>query len=153
MTHSSERTILLEMVSEKIEKIKPKCKNNKRFFQWLTAGSIVFSAAITLTVGIDWPDHTATQKNIALLLGLLLTLINGWMAVFDFKKLWMRQKSTLFGLYLIENELKILNDSDEHKPRVRELFKAYQSVWERDGSEWAHIYSAAGEEPQRSVDI
>lgn len=153
MTHSPERTILLEMVSEKIATIKPKCINNKRLFQWLTAGSIVFSAAITLTVGIDWPDHAATQKNIALLLGLLLTLINGWMAVFDFKKLWMRQKSTLFGLYLIENELKILNDSDEHKPRVRELFKAYQSVWERDGSEWAHIYSAVGEEPQRSVDI
>jgi hypothetical protein len=153
MTHSSERTILLEMVSDKIISIKPKCRRNKCFFQLLTAGSILFSATITLMVGIDWPNHAAIQKNIALFLGLMLTLINGWMAVFDFKKLWMRQKSTLFGLYLIENELKILNDNDEHQERVKELFKTYQSVWEKDGREWAHIYSAAVEDPQKTTDI
>lgn len=153
MIYNTERTILLGMVSEKITKLKPKCRKNKLFFQWMTAGTIVFSAAITLVVGLDWPDYSSTQKNIALLLGLILTLLNGWMAVFDYKKLWMRQKATLFGLYLIENELKILNDDEKHCVRIQELFKSYQSVWEKDGSEWSHIYSAPIKELQRFSDI
>ena len=145
MTQNSERITLLEMVNEKITKLKPKCKRNKRIFQGVTAGSIAFSAAITVTVGLDLPEHAVAQKNAALVLGLVLTLVNGWMAVFDYKKLWMRQKSTLFGLYHIENELKIINDSAESSPRVKELFKSYQSVWEKDTSDWAHIYTAASE--------
>ena len=153
MTQNSERIILLGMVSEKIAKIKPKCKKNKRIFQVVTAGSIAFSAAITVIVGLELPEHAAAQKNIALILGLVLTLINGWMAVFDYKKLWMRQKSTLFGLYHIENELKILSDAEENLPRVKELFKSYQSVWERDSSDWAHIYSASPETSQKTADI
>lgn len=153
MTQNSERVILLGMISDKIAKIKPKCKKNKRIFQVVTAGSIAFSAAITVTVGLEWPEHAVVQKNIALVLGVVLTLINGWMAVFDYKKLWMRQKSTLFGLYHIENELKILSDSEEALPRVQELFKNYQSVWERDSSDWAHIYSATSETSQNTADI
>lgn len=153
MEHNSERTVLLEMIHEKIIKLKPKCRRNKRIFQGMTAGSIAFSAAITVTVGLDWPEHAVVQKNIALALGLVLTLINGWMAVFDYKKLWMRQKSTLFGLYHIENELKILTDADAHLPRVKELFKNYQSVWEKDTSDWAHIYNATLETSQKPTDI
>lgn len=153
MKQNTERAVLLGMVSEKISKIKPKCRNNKLFFQLITAGSIALSAAITAIVGLDWPAHDVAQKNIALLLGVVLTIVNGWMAVFDYKKLWMRQKSTLFGLYHIENELKILTDSAEHLPRVNELFKTFQAVWEKDGSTWAHIYSAAAEIPQKSADI
>jgi len=153
MTNKSERTILLEMISEKIIKLKPKCRSNKLFFQWITAGSIAFSAAITVTVGLDLPGHTVAQKNIALCLGLVLTLVNGWMVVFDYKKLYVRQKSTLFGLYRIENELRILKDGEEHLPRVRELFKNYQSVWEQDTDNWAQIYSAASEAPQKPADI
>lgn len=153
MTHTSERIILLGMIGDKITKLKPKCKANKRIFQGMTAASIAFSAAITVTVGLDWSTHAVAQKNIALMLGLVLTLVNGWMAIFDYKKLWMRQKSTLFGLYHIENELNILNDSDENIPRVKELFQSYQSVWEKDTSDWAHIYSAASNTSQKSADI
>lgn len=146
MTPNSKRTILMGMVEEKIDKVKPKCKKNKRIFQTVTAGSIGFSAAITAILGLDWPEHTVTQKNVALALGLILTIVNGWMAVFDYKKLWMRQKSTLFGLYNIQNELKLLGDSDEDFLRVKELFNSYQIVWEKDASEWAQIYSSTTDE-------
>ena len=142
MTSNTARTILMDMVDTKITTIKAKCKRNKRFFQFFTAGSIILSASITVVVGLEWPNHAAIQKNIALIMGVSLTLINGWVAIFDFKKLWMRQKNTLFGLYLIDNELKILTDSDEDKLRVKELFNAYQAVWEKDGSEWANIFSS-----------
>lgn len=153
MTSNTARTTLMEMVGTKITTIKAKCKRNKRFFQFFTAGSIILSASITVIVGLEWPDHVVVQKNIALIIGVLLTLFNGWMAIFDFKKLWMRQKNTLFGLYLIENELKILTDSDEDKLRVQELFKAYQAVWEKDGSEWANIYNSDVDSPKMTQNV
>lgn len=152
MTPNSKRIILIGMVEEKINKIKPKCKKNKRIFQTVTAGSIGLSAAITAILGLDWPEHTVIQKNIALALGLLLTIVNGWMAVFDYKKLWMRQKSTLFGLYNLQNELKVLEDKEEDLLRVKDLFNNYQSVWEKDASEWAQIYSSTADEPSKSKD-
>lgn len=143
MTGDSQRSVLLGMVSNKITFLKPKCNTNKRRFQWLTAGSIIFSAAITLTLGFDLPEHVAGQKNTALIFGMALTLINGWLAIFDYKKLWIRQKSTLFGLYQLENELNFLNESSQDQERVEVLFKSYQSLWEKDGNEWANILNTS----------
>lgn len=139
MSDNSLRAVLLKMVIGKITPLKLKCRANKRWFQWLTAGSIIFSAAITLTLGFDLPEHVLGQKNIALVFGMALTLINGWLAIFDYKKLWIRQKSTLFGLYQLENELNFLTDSPHDQEKVKVLFKTYQELWEKDGNEWANI--------------
>jgi hypothetical protein len=139
MSIDTPRAVLLGMVSNKIIPLKLKCNKNKRRFQWLTAGSIIFSAAITLTLGFDLPEYVTGQKNTALIFSMVLTLINGWLATFDYKKLWIRQKSTLFGLYQLENELKFLTESPQDQERVENLFKSYQVLWEKDGNEWASI--------------
>lgn len=146
MSQTSSRSVLLGMVSSKIQLLKSKCKTNKRIFQWLTAGSILFSAAITLILGFDLPEHISEQKNFALVLGMVLTLLNGWMALFDYKKLWLRQKSTLFGLYQLENELTFLNDSLQDKEKVEALFNTYQRIWEKDGNEWINIHTITSSE-------
>lgn len=143
MSGDSPRAVLLGMVSNKITHLKLKCNANKRRFQWLTAGSIIFSAAITLTLGFDLPEHVSGQKNTALVIGMVLTLINGWLAIFDYKKLWIRQKSTLFGLYQLENELNFLTESPQDQERVEILFKSYQALWEKDGNEWANIQNTS----------
>lgn len=72
-----------------------------------------------------------------------LTLINGWLAIFDYKKLWIRQKSTLFGLYQLENELNFLSESPQDQERVEILFKSYQTLWEKDGNEWSNIQNTS----------
>ncbi|MDU6411282.1 MAG: SLATT domain-containing protein [Yersiniaceae bacterium] len=146
MSEDSTRTVLLGMVDNKIIPLKLKCRANKRRFQWLTAGSIIFSAAITLTLGFDLPEHVSGQKNTALVFGMALTLINGWLAIFDYKKLWIRQKSTLFGLYQLENELKFLTESPQDQERVKILFESYQALWQKDGNEWVNIQNTSAPE-------
>lgn len=148
MVQLSAYSVLLGMVSEKITFIKIKCRRNKLLFQLLTGSSIFLSASITFTLGFDFPEHASTQKNIALALGLLLTFTSGWMAVFDYKKLWMRQKLTLFSLYQIENELKFLSTAEQDKMKIENLFMTYQSIWNKDGDEWVSIYSSQPEEPK-----
>ncbi len=61
--------------------------------------------------------------------------------MFDYKKLWTRQKSTLLDLYQLRNELgfRLSNASQDDDINVADLFTRYQDIWERDGSEWRNI--------------
>lgn len=114
-----------------------KQKNKTRFFNGL---SIVFGALITLTLGVKVIGYEEVQKNIALTLGALLTILNGWNAMFDYKKLWTRQKSTLLDLYQLRNELGFrLSHIHSDTIDVTDLFSRYQDIWERDGNEWRSI--------------
>ena len=104
MTDSTSAHFLQNELESNIKTLKEKTrkqKNKAKLFQGL---SIVIGALITLALGVEVSeDHTQFQKNIALLLGVLLTVINGWNALFDYRKLWIRQKSTLLSLYQLRN--------------------------------------------------
>lgn len=139
--------VLVGMITSGIECLKTKAKRNKRRFQVFTGLSIVLGAAITLTLGLDMPELSRIQKNVALLLGVFLTIINSWLAVFDYKKLWIRQKITLLGLYQLKNHLIYLTGSISGctQKELDELFQLYQDIWEKDSSEWFSIHNQIAE--------
>ena len=94
---------------------------------------------ITLTLGVDLnAEHSQDQKNFALILGATLTIVNGWGAIFDYKKLWARQNSTLLDLYQLQNELGY-RESKEEAFEENYLFEKYQRLWEKDSNEWRSI--------------
>lgn len=135
--------ILVDMINSGIVCLKNKTQKNKRRFQVFTGLSILFGAAITLTLGLDLPDFPKVQKNVALTLGVCLTIVNSWLAIFDYKKLWMRQKVTLLGLYQLKNQLMYLKESSLGctQKNLDELFQQYQDIWEKDSSEWLSIHN------------
>lgn len=93
-----------------------------------------------MTLGFKLEGLTHVQQNIALFLGALLTVVNGWAAVFDYRKLWVRQKSTLLELYHLRNELSFkLSIDDTSDESAATLFEQYQEIWERDSNEWKNI--------------
>lgn len=101
---------------------------------------MVLGALITLTLGIKATGAEELQKNFALALSTLLTVINGWNTMFDYKKLWTRQKSTLLDLYQLRNELGFrLSNNSPDAIDVNDLFSRYQDIWKRDGNEWRKI--------------
>ncbi|MFK3843353.1 DUF4231 domain-containing protein [Serratia sp. NPDC087055] len=138
---------LEEMIQSGIDSLKEKSKKNKRFFQGFTAISILLGAAITLTLGISVTGDLKLQKNIALVFGVILTVVNGWMAIFDYKKLWMRQKITLLSFYQLRNDLKHTTSVEESYDQkdIDRLFEAYQGIWDKDGNEWLNIYKESAD--------
>ncbi|MDF2185669.1 DUF4231 domain-containing protein [Grimontia hollisae] len=140
MESQSSPSFLAHEIDKNIEILKKKVqkqKNKTRFFNGL---SIVLGALITLTLGVTVAGSEQIQKDIALVLGALLTIINGWNAMFDYKKLWTRQKSTLLDLYQLRNELGFrLSHTSLDTVDVTDLFSRYQDIWERDGNEWRSI--------------
>ncbi len=133
-------TFLMAEIDSSILILKDKVKGQKRKTHVIHALLIILGALITLVLGLKIPELDVWQKNIALTLGALLTIVSSWNAVFDYKKLWFRQKSTLLDLYQLKNEITYkLTHQTISIDDVNELFDRYQDVWERDGNEWRKI--------------
>lgn len=143
MTNKKQMEFLSTKLDSSIQKIKDKSKENKTKTAVINALSISLGALVTLTLGFEVADENVQiQKNAALLLGALLTIVNGWGAVFDYKKLWVRQKSTLLSLYQLQNELNFRKSVDEQSD-VEDLFIQYQKIWEIDQNSWKSIVQAS----------
>lgn len=139
MTIKSEASFLQQEISSSIQTLKKKVQTHKRKTSWINALSISLGAMITLTLGVDVAEENIQyQKNLALIFGAMLTVASGWNALFDYKKLWIRQKSTLLDLYQMQNELGY-RKSKQEACEVDDLFEKYQRVWEKDSNEWRSI--------------
>ena len=131
---------LLQEVETSIQTLKNKVNRQKRNTQLINALSIFLGTLITVTLGLTLEGFEELQRNIALGIGALLTVVNGWGALFDYKKFWFRQKSTLLELYQLRNEINfylLLNQTPDDK--WEDLFEQYKSIWEENGSEWRNI--------------
>lgn len=139
MIIQSEASYLQQEISKSIQTLKNKVSLHKNKTSLINAFSISLGALVTFTLGIDVAvDNAQLQKNLALGLGALLTITNGWNALFDYKKLWVRQKSTLLDLYQMQNELGY-RKSKKEDCEVDDLFEQYQRIWEKDSNEWRSI--------------
>ena len=143
MSGKSEVHFLSEELESNIEKIKKKTKANKFKTGLINGLSISLGALIALTLGWEFdPEYTKLQKNFALLMSATLTIVNGWGVLFDYKKLWVRQKMTLLSLYQLRNELHFRQTSSNDS-YVEELFERYQRIWECDQNSWHSIVQAS----------
>ena len=139
MMKQSQVDYLESKVDESINVLKTKVSVNKKKTGRINALSISLGALVTLSLGVDVaPESAMFQKNVALALAALLTIINGWNALFDYKKLWIRQKSTLLDLYQLKNQLGYRKAIDSNC-NVDDLFEMYVDIWEKDGDEWRKI--------------
>ncbi|TNI55666.1 hypothetical protein CF125_09845 [Aeromonas veronii] len=140
---NSEFEFLQNEVSRNIQILKSKAKSNKRKTCWIHAISISLGALITVTLGVDVTgENIILQKNVALIFGSLLTIVSSWNACFDYKKLWVRQKTTLLALYQIKNELGY-RASKDNKTQIDDIFDQYRLIWEQDSNEWRSITQSA----------
>ncbi|WP_422491186.1 DUF4231 domain-containing protein [Endozoicomonas sp. ALE010] len=137
-----ELDFLQNEISKSVKILKEKVKVSKRKAGWINGISISLGAIITLTLGVDVSDENIQlQKNLALAFGALLTIASSWNTFFDYKKLWIRQKTTLLALYQIQNELGYIKSKKEH-PQLDDIFEKYQHIWENDSSEWRSIFQS-----------
>lgn len=136
MTDNTKISFLKGEVDKSIVTLKSKSQRNKLKTSIFNGLSIFFGALITLTLGLDVSvDYVTYQKNLALVFGALLTIINSWNVIFDYKKLWIRQKTTLLRLYQLRSKLDYrLTNNDDF-----DLFEEYLSIWDKDSEEWTSI--------------
>lgn len=139
MNNNKSYDFFINELDSNIKIIKEKTKSNKFKTGLINGLAIISAGLITLTLGVDVaPESLSIQKNLALFLGFLLTVVNGWGVLFDYKKLWVRQKVTLLNLYQIRNELNF-RKSQSAELFIDDLFEQYQQIWEEDREAWKSI--------------
>lgn len=131
---------LEKKVNESITTLKCKSKKNKINTSVLSIFTVSLSAIITMTLGLDIVGYEQLQKNLAQGFGALLTITNGWTLIFNYNKLWIRQKKTLLSLYQIQTKIGFLKAQNKiEKSQIDNLLTEYLDTWERDGTEWINI--------------
>ncbi|AWC95760.1 MULTISPECIES: SLATT domain-containing protein [Morganella] len=131
---------LLSEVENGIEILKSKVNLLKKKTKIINMLTLLLGGLITITLGLTLDAYQELQRNLALCLSAILTAVNGWSIIFDYKKLWIRQKSTLLNLYQLKNDICFSQSAGllSHDKQL-ELFERYQCIWESNGSEWRNI--------------
>ncbi|EMN5660566.1 SLATT domain-containing protein [Providencia rettgeri] len=136
----SANTFLLSEVENSIAILKSKIDILKRKTKIINIFTLLLGASITIALGLTINGYQEYQRNLALCFGATLTAVNSWNVIFDYKKLWIRQKSTLLHLYQLKNDICFSQSVGQiSHDRQLELFERYQSIWEDNGSEWRDI--------------
>jgi hypothetical protein len=139
MNSTKDVQFLQSEIDQKILILKNKVKIQKRRTTLARILSIGLGALVTLSLGLEVaPEYSVYQKNIALAIGATLTFVTGCDSAFNFKGLWIRQKSTLLSLYQLKNELSYL-ESQKDEFTLDDIFDKYQKIWEQDSSEWLKV--------------
>jgi hypothetical protein len=147
---NSQLNYLKDEVDKNILILKKKSNNQKLKTQIFTGSSIILSSLITLVLALEIADFETIQKNVALLIGALLVIVNSWYAFFDYKKLWLRQKTTLLSLYQLKNQINYQLAKNSECIEIDDLFQQYFSIWQRDGNEWREFAQSLGKDNKAS---
>jgi len=126
-----------------------KHKRTKNRAYGIKITSVCFSALITVVLGLSVSKNLLDLfRNIALILGAAVTIINAVDAFYNYGALWIKNAVTLSKL----RELKIKSemysagcqDSDLSEKKINEFIGEFQKILKEDMKEWLRIREKAG---------
>ncbi len=92
-----QKKYFLQLLTTKIDQIEDKEVKNEKYFRFLKVTTLIISSVLSLILGTK--DLTIPFKNDwALLLSVIISLLTGLLAFFNFEKLWLRYKVILNNL-------------------------------------------------------
>lgn len=135
---------LEEQITQNIEKIRSKADRNRNRSYAVSMSSALLGALITIALGVKSTSWADGLKDVALVCGALIAVVNAVGAIFAYRELWVKQKNTLLELYTLKNELNFykagLEPTDQiSEEKVADLFEKYQLIWETSSEQWLRL--------------
>ncbi len=135
---------LEDQVTKNIDKMRSKADRNKVRSYVVSLSSAALGALVTIALGLKIPSWEDGLKNIALVCGALIAVVNAMGTIFAYRELWIKQKVTLLELYTLRNEIDFykagLEETDHpSEQKVSEFFERYQLIWGTASSEWLRL--------------
>jgi hypothetical protein len=114
--------------------------------------SVGFSALITVLLGVSSPNFETMFKNLTIVLGACVTIINAIDAFYNYNGLWIKNTITLSKLMELKRELEfysagcILDDICEEK--LNKYMNELQQILKEDIKQWLRIRERASNSEQ-----
>ncbi|HSR99586.1 MAG TPA: DUF4231 domain-containing protein [Kofleriaceae bacterium] len=142
MARDSPAAVLGDEIKARLDEFSRKRSRDKRKAFWLKMGAALLGAAITVLLGLKVSEaYETTFKNIALVSGALVGLLNAWDAFYDHRALWVKRTTTVARLKTLDRRLRIARATNEElDEKTLEAFRAaLDQVLDDDLSSWVQM--------------
>lgn len=145
---TEEKLKLIESeIDDRVREFARKRHGDKRRAFGLKVLSVLLAAIITVLLGLKveagWSD---LLRNIALVFGALITVINAYEAFYDYRALWIRRTVTLVNLYKLQRDFRFYKsgvEPDEISGATLERFKnRLDEIMDNDLRNWLKLRDA-----------
>jgi len=144
MLYQEKLKYLEGQVTQNIDKMRSKADRNKARSYAVSLSSAALGALVTIALGVTTASWADWLKNLALICGALIAVVNTMGTIFAYRELWIKQKGTLLELYTLRNEIDFYKagmEETDHlsEQKVSEFFEKYQVIWGASSSEWLRL--------------
>lgn len=136
--------ILKTEINERIADLKKKRLSNKKMSHRLKILSVLFAAIITVLLGLQGLDQVESFfKNVALMLGASIMVVNACEAFCDHRSLWINQTVTLSLLQNLRRDIDFYASGMElteiEIKRLEEFHERYNRILQDDLRDWLKL--------------
>ncbi len=149
---TEEKLKLIESeIDDRVREFARKRRSDKHWAFGLKVSSVLLAAIITVLLGLQLGDEwSGPFKNIALVLGVLITVFNAYEAFYDYRALWVRRTVTLVNLYKLQRDFRFYVsgvEPDEISKAALERFKnRLDEIMDSDLRNWLKLRDADQEQ-------
>lgn len=123
-----------------IEHIKKEKRNNQRRASYIKIATVVFTASITVLLGLQVAGLENSFKSIALILGAIVTMLNALEPYFNYRTLWIEHEAALANFHGLKREYKFymegLPPESLSLSELGKLNDKYQQLWKQLSHSW-----------------
>jgi hypothetical protein len=143
MDLTQQSTFLEEKIQEYIILFDKKRQLNKFLSFGIKLTGALMAASITVLLGITFKEKPENLfKNIALILGALITVFNTWDAFFNHKSLWVRFTIAMSKLYALKNSISYLKTKSADQiteTKLDSMYEELQTIISETNSNWEEL--------------
>jgi len=126
---------LKEKLLESIEYVRKKRHQNQRKASYIKIISIVFSGSATILLGLQISGYDPVFKQIAFVLGALVTLLTGLEPYYNFRGLWVEHERAEYLFHRLLDEIEFylagIGLEELNPKRIAQFNEIYQDIWRR----------------------
>ena len=143
---------LQKMVEESIQDVRRKKRNFQMRASIVKVTIILFAGLATILLGLQVAAFEGTLKQVAFVLGAIVTMLTALEPFFNYRSLWIEHELALAGFYRIRDDLAFylsgVRPDDLDAKMLKKFHDQYQAVWEQLSSAWIGYRRAKGPEKQ-----
>lgn len=144
----------LEELQEKAEWLKKQVKYGidwthsrknkfKRRSTYLKVITVLISGIITVLLGLKLQGVEDMFKNIAFVLGAVVTVLNAIEPFFNFRSLWIEHEDALYKFYRLDDEIQFhlagVDSQNLSQERLEAFNEQYQNIWKNLSQHWIEL--------------
>jgi hypothetical protein len=155
MAHESPTVVLGDEIAARLQEASRKRLRDKRKAFVLKIGAALLGAAVTVLLGLKVSaDHEATLKNVALVAGALVSVLNAWDAFYDHRALWVKRTTTSARLKKLDRTFRIARAAkpDLDAKELEAHRATLEEILDDDLSSWVQLRSDASDKVRRTAD-